>query len=99
MLTTISIYSFLLCKKDNPFFSLFIFFILKIIAPSKKSVIIKLIVDEKGQGAAEYILLFGGVIVIALIALQIYSSYFSNENIFSAKEDAQQIRANLTNKT
>ena len=62
-------------------------------------VIIKLIVDEKGQGAAEYILLFGGVIVIALIALQIYSSYFSNENIFSAKEDAQQIRANLTNKT
>ena len=72
-------------------------------------VIIKLIVDEKGQGAAEYILLsggapapaliVGGVIVIALIALQIYSSYFSNENIFSAKEDAQQIRANLTNKT
>ena len=40
-------------------------------------VIIKLIVDEKGQGAAEYILLFGGVIVIALIALQIYSSYLT----------------------
>ena len=31
----------------------------------------------KGQGAAEYILLFGGVIVIALIALQIYSSYLT----------------------
>ena len=32
--------------------------------------------DEGGQGAAEYILLFGGVIVIAIIALYIYYSYF-----------------------
>ncbi len=28
--------------------------------------------DEGGQGAAEYILLFGGVIVIAVAALVIY---------------------------
>ena len=34
--------------------------------------------DNKGQGAAEYILLFGGVIVIALAGLLIYRSYFSN---------------------
>ena len=27
--------------------------------------------DEGGQGAAEYILLFGGVIVIAIVALYI----------------------------
>lgn len=52
--------------------------------------------DEKGQGAAEYILLFGGVIIIALVALQIYSSYFNNETSFNVKDDAQQIRTNLT---
>lgn len=57
---------------------------------------INIIKDEKGQGAAEYILLFGGVIIIALVALQIYSNYFSNGDTFSAKEDAEQIRENLT---
>ena len=34
--------------------------------------------DEYGQGAAEYILLFGGVIVIAVAALLIYRAYFGN---------------------
>lgn len=34
--------------------------------------------DSKGQGGAEYLLLFGGVIVIAILALFIYSSYFGN---------------------
>lgn len=58
---------------------------------------INIIQDEKGQGAAEYILLFGGVIIIALVALQIYSNYFSNGDTFSAKDDAEQIRENLTN--
>lgn len=57
---------------------------------------IKILEDQKGQGAAEYILLFGGVIIIALIALQIYSNYFSNGDTFSAHDDAQQIRSNLT---
>ena len=33
--------------------------------------------DENGQGAAEYILLFGGVIVIAIAALWIYRAYFN----------------------
>ncbi len=33
--------------------------------------------DEGGQGAAEYILLFGGVIVIAIAALLIYRAYFT----------------------
>jgi Flp pilus assembly pilin Flp len=31
--------------------------------------------DEGGQGAAEYILLFGGVIVIAIAILSIYQTY------------------------
>ena len=58
---------------------------------------INIIQDDCGQGAAEYILLFGGVIIIALVALQIYSNYFSQGSTFSAKDDAEQIRANLTN--
>ncbi len=33
--------------------------------------------DESGQGAAEYILLFGGVIVIAIAALALYREYFN----------------------
>ena len=37
------------------------------------------ICDESGQGAAEYILLFGGVIVIAIAALLIYRAYFSTK--------------------
>ena len=56
-----------------------------------------LIKDEKGQGAAEYILLFAGVIVIAIAALSIYSNYFTNTETFSAHDDAQQLRQNLTN--
>jgi uncharacterized protein (UPF0333 family) len=39
--------------------------------------------DEKGQGAAEYILLFGGVIVIAIAALIIYQSYFKSIPAFT----------------
>ena len=40
--------------------------------------------DEGGQGAAEYILLFGGVIVIAIAALLIYQAYFSNTYRFES---------------
>ncbi len=44
--------------------------------------------DEGGQGAAEYILLFGGVIVIAVAALLIYNSYFKATNLNSAQDIA-----------
>ncbi|MCD7781400.1 MAG: class III signal peptide-containing protein [Methanosphaera sp.] len=58
--------------------------------------ILNIISDTKGQGVAEYILLFGGVIIIALVALQIYSSYFNNGSTFNAHDDAEEIRANLS---
>ncbi|MGB9845041.1 Flp family type IVb pilin [Methanothermobacter tenebrarum] len=54
--------------------------------------------DEKGQGAAEYILLFGGVIVIAIVALILYRSYFQGQNL-SSKEDIQKVRTNLSGGT
>jgi hypothetical protein len=50
--------------------------------------------DEGGQGAAEYILLFGGVIVIAIAALLIYKSYFSGQS-FNSNSDVTSVRATL----
>ena len=48
--------------------------------------------DEAGQGAAEYILLFGGVIVIAIAALIIYQSYFKGQD-FNTNSDIQDVRS------
>lgn len=47
--------------------------------------------DEAGQGAAEYILLFGGVIVIAIAALLIYKNYIQNSSMNSA-QDTDEVR-------
>lgn len=49
--------------------------------------------EETGQGAAEYILLFGGVIVIAIAALLIYKSYFANsQTSLNASKDVNDVR-------
>jgi Class III signal peptide len=40
-----------------------------------------IIKDENGQGAAEYILLFGGVIVIVVAVLLLYRLYFTQNSI------------------
>ncbi len=40
--------------------------------------------DESGQGAAEYILLFGGIIVVAIAAIFIYRTYFNNGGLSSS---------------
>lgn len=53
----------------------------------------KFINDNSGQGAAEYILLFGGVIVIALLALTIYRSYMNTSDVsLKAKDDIIDVR-------
>lgn len=54
----------------------------------------KFLKDEAGQGAAEYILLFGGVIVIAIVALLIYRAYFSKSNL-DAAQDIDEVRKNV----
>ena len=51
--------------------------------------------DEGGQGAAEYILLFGGVIVIAIAALLIYRAYFGNTSGLDAATDVSKVRGNV----
>lgn len=49
--------------------------------------------ETSGQGAAEYILLFGGVIVIALLALTIYRSYMNTSDVsLKAKDDIIDVR-------
>ena len=55
---------------------------------------LKLFINENsGQGAAEYILLFGGVIVIALLALTIYRSYMETSDAsLKAKDDIMDVR-------
>jgi hypothetical protein len=52
--------------------------------------------DESGQGAAEYILLFGGVIVIAVAALIIYRAYFSGNSGLNASTDVNNVRSSMT---
>jgi hypothetical protein len=56
--------------------------------------------DEGGQGAAEYILLFGGVIVIAIIALLIYKNYMSKSNEqLASGSDISSVRSSVTSGT
>jgi hypothetical protein len=52
--------------------------------------------DEGGQGAAEYILLFGGVIVIAIAALLIYQQYFSQSQPLDASTDIGTVRSSVS---
>ena len=49
--------------------------------------------DEFGQGAAEYILLFGGVIVISILALLIYKSYMKNGIPYNSDDDMNTVRS------
>jgi hypothetical protein len=51
--------------------------------------------DEGGQGAAEYILLFGGVIVIAVAALLIYRQYFTTNAALNTASDINSVRGSV----
>lgn len=54
--------------------------------------------DNSGQGAAEYILLFGGVIVIAIFALLIYRHYMTKSEVtITAGDDIQDVRTSVDN--
>ncbi|MDP3066364.1 MAG: class III signal peptide-containing protein [Methanobacteriaceae archaeon] len=53
--------------------------------------------DEGGQGAAEYILLFGGVIAIAIGSLLIYNAYFQDNLHISASQDINTVRGSTKN--
>jgi hypothetical protein len=56
----------------------------------------KFIEDEKGQGAAEYILLFGGVIIVAIASLILYRNYIkAGTNPFNVPSDMNTVRGSL----
>lgn len=48
-----------------------------------------MIEDEAGQSSSEYILLFGAIIVVAILALVIYRSYFQRSTLNSAQDTAE----------
>ncbi|NYB52722.1 MAG: class III signal peptide-containing protein [Methanobacteriaceae archaeon] len=48
--------------------------------------------DEKGQGAAEYILLFGAMIVLAIAAIIIYNNYVKSTTPFDSSSDLNNVR-------
>jgi len=56
--------------------------------------VMNIINDETGQGAAEYILLFGGVIVIAIAVLMLYNNWIKANNLNSTA-DIHQIRTSV----
>ncbi len=52
--------------------------------------------DESGQGAAEYILLFGGILVIVIAALSIYENYFNpGVTQLKASADVSRVRTSV----
>lgn len=54
--------------------------------------------DDCGQGAAEYILLFGAIIVIAIAALLIYRNYLRSTNPLNAAADVNNVRNNMNSR-
>lgn len=54
--------------------------------------------DERGQGAAEYILLFGAIIVIAIAAILIYRDYIFSTNPLNSAQDINQVRSTIPTK-
>jgi hypothetical protein len=52
--------------------------------------------EECGQGAAEYILLFGGIIVVAIAALLVYRTYIQGASSLNAAQDVDTIRTTST---
>ena len=47
------------------------------------------LLDESGQSSSEYILLFGAIVVVAILALIIYRSYFQRSSLNSAQDTGE----------
>ena len=57
----------------------------------------KILEDESGQGAVEYILIFGGVIVIVIIAALYYKNYLNGAGNEINNTDVNNINKSLQN--
>lgn len=58
--------------------------------------LIEFLKDDNGQGAVEMILLFGGVIVITIVALAFYNSY-TDQLGSGVESEAENLTQNITN--
>ena len=53
--------------------------------------------DDKGQTSAEFILLFGGIIVVVLLAVYMYKSYMSDLGGEISSKEARELNVELKN--
>ena len=52
--------------------------------------------DNKGQASAEFILLFGGIIVVVLLAIYMYNNYISDLSGEISSKEVNQFNSELT---
>ena len=51
--------------------------------------------DNRAQASAEYILLFGGIIVVVLLAIYMYNNYISDLSGEIASKEVKQFNSEL----
>lgn len=51
--------------------------------------------DKKGQASAEFILLFGGIIVVVLLAIYMYNNYISDLSGEIASKEVKEFNSEL----
>lgn len=51
--------------------------------------------DNKGQASAEFILLFGGIIVVVLLAVHMYNSYMKDLSGEIASKEVREFNSEL----
>lgn len=51
--------------------------------------------DDKGQASAEFILLFGGIMVVVLLAIYMYNNYISDLSGEIASKEVRQFSSEL----
>ncbi len=56
----------------------------------------RILKEEAAQGAAEYILLLGGIIIIAIVAAVLYRNYVNEAGNAINSTDVQNINKNLS---
>jgi uncharacterized protein (UPF0333 family) len=59
----------------------------------------KILKEESAQGSAEFLMIFGGIIVIVVVAAIFYKNYLSGAGAEINKTDVQNINDSLTNLT
>ena len=53
--------------------------------------------DNKGQASAEFILLFGGIIVVVLLAIYMYNNYVNDLSGEISSKEVKEFNSELNN--